>query len=140
MASLEKRPSSSSSACRIRSSWSCSTNVKSTIKLWHPATEIRFTSSKISDQTGRAHRQKVIHLCFSSFDRTHFNYEQPASGHMSFRKGEVFHVVDTLYKGVVGAWQAFRVGELTLQPTFFHSSSSSPPKVSYFVRMMDRFD
>lgn len=45
-------------------------------------------------------------------DRTHFNYEQPASGHMSFRKGEVFHVVDTLYKGVVGAWQAFRVGEL----------------------------
>jgi hypothetical protein len=45
------------------------------------------------------------------FDRTHFNYEQPASGHMAFRKGEVFHVVDTLYKGVVGAWQAFRVGE-----------------------------
>jgi hypothetical protein len=31
---------------------------------------------------------------------------------MAFRKGEVFHVVDTLYKGVVGAWQAFRVGEL----------------------------
>lgn len=30
---------------------------------------------------------------------------------MSFRKGEVFHVVDTLYKGVVGAWQAFRVGQ-----------------------------
>ena len=49
---------------------------------------------------------------WKSFDRTHFNYEQPASGHMAFRKGEVFHVVDTLYKGVVGAWQAFRVGEL----------------------------
>ena len=31
---------------------------------------------------------------------------------MSFRKGEVFHVVDTLYKGVVGAWQAFRVGKV----------------------------
>ena len=31
---------------------------------------------------------------------------------MAFRKGEVFHVVDTLYKGVVGAWQAFRVGDL----------------------------
>lgn len=52
-------------------------------------------------------------------DRTHFNYEQPASGHMSFRKGEVFHVVDTLYKGVVGAWQAFRVGECY---TFFFDS------------------
>ena len=30
---------------------------------------------------------------------------------MAFRKGEVLHVVDTLYKGVVGAWQAFRVGK-----------------------------
>ncbi|XP_046452173.1 tight junction protein ZO-1-like isoform X4 [Daphnia pulex] len=46
----------------------------------------------------------------SFYVKTHFNYEQPASGHMAFRKGEVFHVVDTLYKGVVGAWQAFRVG------------------------------
>lgn len=53
---------------------------------------------------------KFVFYCCSS-TRTHFNYEQPASGHMSFRKGEVFHVVDTLYKGVVGAWQAFRVGE-----------------------------
>ena len=43
-------------------------------------------------------------------DRTHFNYEQPANGHMAFRKGEVLHVVDTLFKGVVGAWQAYRVG------------------------------
>lgn len=58
---------------------------------------------------------KFSNVLFNSFfpaDRTHFNYEQPASGHMAFRKGEVFHVVDTLYKGVVGAWQAFRVGEL----------------------------
>lgn len=47
----------------------------------------------------------------SFYVKTHFNYEQPAGGHMSFRKGEVFHVVDTLHKGVVGAWQAYRVGK-----------------------------
>lgn len=50
----------------------------------------------------------------SFYVKTHFNYEQPAGGHMSFRRGEVFHVVDTLHKGVVGAWQAYRVGELRL--------------------------
>ena len=45
-----------------------------------------------------------------AIDRTHFNHDEPSSGHMTFRKGEVFHVVDTLYKGVVGSWHAFRVG------------------------------
>jgi tight junction protein 1 len=28
---------------------------------------------------------------------------------MSFRKSDVFHVVDTLHNGVVGAWQVFRM-------------------------------
>jgi len=46
----------------------------------------------------------------SFYVKTHFNHDQTTSGQMSFRKGEVFHVVDTLYKGVVGSWQAFRVG------------------------------
>lgn len=31
---------------------------------------------------------------------------------MSFKKSDVFHVVDTLHNGVVGSWQAFRMGEL----------------------------
>lgn len=64
-------------------------------------------------------------LHFPPFDRTHFNYEQPASGHMAFRKGEVFHVVDTLYKGVVGAWQAFRVGELPRSASLLFSIQTS---------------
>lgn len=29
---------------------------------------------------------------------------------MSFRSGDVFHVVDTLHNGVVGSWQVFRIG------------------------------
>ena len=30
---------------------------------------------------------------------------------MSFRKGDVFHVVDTLHNGVVGSWQVYRIGK-----------------------------
>ena len=33
---------------------------------------------------------------------------------MSFKKSDVFHVVDTLHNGVVGSWQAFRMGERLL--------------------------
>lgn len=29
---------------------------------------------------------------------------------MSFRSGDVFHVMDTLHNGVVGSWQVFRIG------------------------------
>ncbi|XP_076382260.1 zonula occludens-like protein polychaetoid isoform X2 [Megalopta genalis] len=42
--------------------------------------------------------------------KTHFHYEQPQKGEMSFRSGDVFHVVDTLHNGVVGSWQVFRIG------------------------------
>ncbi|KAI5747103.1 hypothetical protein M8J77_011004 [Diaphorina citri] len=42
--------------------------------------------------------------------KTHFNYDQPEKGEMSFRKGDVFHVIDTLHNGVVGSWQVFRIG------------------------------
>ncbi|KAF6216855.1 hypothetical protein GE061_001205 [Apolygus lucorum] len=42
--------------------------------------------------------------------KAHFNYEQPNKGEMSFRKGDIFHVVDTLHNGVVGSWQVFRIG------------------------------
>jgi hypothetical protein len=45
--------------------------------------------------------------------RAHFNYDQPNKGEMSFRKGDVFHVVDTLHNGVVGSWQVFRIGKWT---------------------------
>lgn len=42
--------------------------------------------------------------------KAHFNYNHTEHGEMSFKIGEVFHVVDTLYGGVVGSWQAFKVG------------------------------
>ena len=48
---------------------------------------------------------------FDRVCRTHFNYEQSSKNELSFRKGDIFHVVDTLNLGVVGAWQVFRIGE-----------------------------
>ncbi|KAK9883620.1 hypothetical protein WA026_001793 [Henosepilachna vigintioctopunctata] len=42
--------------------------------------------------------------------KTHFHYDDPAKGEMSFRSGEIFHVIDTLYNGVVGCWQVFKIG------------------------------
>ncbi|XP_019880421.1 tight junction protein ZO-1 isoform X2 [Aethina tumida] len=46
----------------------------------------------------------------SFYIKTHFHYENPAKGEMSFRSGDTFHVIDTLYNGVVGCWQVFRIG------------------------------
>ncbi|XP_018564765.1 tight junction protein ZO-1 isoform X2 [Anoplophora glabripennis] len=46
----------------------------------------------------------------SFYIKTHFHYENPAKGEMSFRSGDIFHVIDTLYNGVVGCWQVFRIG------------------------------
>merc|ERR1719458_2187061 len=46
----------------------------------------------------------------SFYIKAHFNYEQPEkTDEMAFRKSDVFHVVDTLHNGVVGAWQVFRM-------------------------------
>lgn len=41
--------------------------------------------------------------------RVHFDYRQPEHGEMSFSHGEVFHITETLYQGVVGSWQAARL-------------------------------
>lgn len=49
-------------------------------------------------------------ICICAQRRTHFDYEQPNKGEMSFCKGDVFHVMDTLHNGVVGSWQVFRIG------------------------------
>ncbi len=43
--------------------------------------------------------------------RAHFDYDQPIKGEMSFRKGDIFHVTDTLHNNVVGSWQVYRIGE-----------------------------
>nr|XP_032522692.1 tight junction protein ZO-1-like [Danaus plexippus plexippus] len=42
--------------------------------------------------------------------KTHFHYTEPTEGEMSFRCGDVFHVLDTLHNGTVGAWQVYRIG------------------------------
>ena len=47
----------------------------------------------------------------SFYIRAHFNYDQNDKGEMNFKKSDVFHVVDTLHNGVVGSWQAFRMGK-----------------------------
>merc|ERR1719474_1714264 len=39
----------------------------------------------------------------SFYIKAHFNYEQTEKGEMSFKKSDVFHVVDTLHNGVVGS-------------------------------------
>ncbi|CAH1098494.1 unnamed protein product [Psylliodes chrysocephalus] len=46
----------------------------------------------------------------SFYIKTHFHYDNPAKGEMPFRSGDIFHVIDTLYNGVVGCWQVFRIG------------------------------
>ncbi|XP_065163753.1 tight junction protein ZO-1 isoform X5 [Atheta coriaria] len=46
----------------------------------------------------------------SFYIKTHFHYDTPAKGEMSFRSGDIFRVIDTLYNGVVGCWQVYRIG------------------------------
>ncbi|KAF5291383.1 hypothetical protein FQR65_LT01693 [Abscondita terminalis] len=46
----------------------------------------------------------------SFFIKTHFHYEHSVKGEMSFRSGDIFQVIDTLYNGVVGCWQVYRIG------------------------------
>ncbi|CAG0898657.1 unnamed protein product, partial [Cyprideis torosa] len=41
--------------------------------------------------------------------RAHFDYENPAQGEMGFKRGDIFHVLDTLHNGVVGSWQVTKI-------------------------------
>ncbi|XP_077187518.1 tight junction protein ZO-3 isoform X1 [Paroedura picta] len=47
----------------------------------------------------------------SFYIRTHFDFEKDAPSGLSFTRGEVFHVLDTLYRGKVGSWLAVRMGK-----------------------------
>lgn len=40
--------------------------------------------------------------------RTHFEYEKEAPQSLSFTRGEIFKVTDTLYDGKLGNWLAIR--------------------------------
>ncbi|XP_075720245.1 tight junction protein ZO-3 isoform X2 [Rhinoderma darwinii] len=45
----------------------------------------------------------------SFYIRTHFDYEAEAPSGLSFTRGEIFHVLDTMYRGKLGSWLAVRV-------------------------------
>uniref|UniRef100_A0A8D0HGC4 Tight junction protein 3 n=1 Tax=Sphenodon punctatus TaxID=8508 RepID=A0A8D0HGC4_SPHPU len=47
----------------------------------------------------------------SFYIRTHFDFEKDAPSGLSFTRGDVFHVVDTLYRGKTGSWLAVRMGK-----------------------------
>lgn len=42
--------------------------------------------------------------------RTHFDYETEEPRGLNFTRGEVFRVLDTMYKGKIGNWLAVRMG------------------------------
>ncbi|XP_068775659.1 tight junction protein ZO-3 isoform X2 [Struthio camelus] len=46
----------------------------------------------------------------SFYIRTHFDFEKDAPSGLSFVRGEVFHVLDTMYRGKLGSWLAVRMG------------------------------
>ncbi|KAG9480664.1 hypothetical protein GDO78_012239 [Eleutherodactylus coqui] len=45
----------------------------------------------------------------SFYIRTHFDYEAETPSGLSFTRGEIFHVLDTMYRGKLGTWLAVRV-------------------------------
>uniref|UniRef100_A0A670XUH1 Tight junction protein 3 n=1 Tax=Pseudonaja textilis TaxID=8673 RepID=A0A670XUH1_PSETE len=47
----------------------------------------------------------------SFYIRTHFDFEKDTPSALSFTRGEVFHVVDTIYRGKLGSWLALRIGK-----------------------------
>ncbi|CAG2104772.1 unnamed protein product, partial [Medioppia subpectinata] len=46
----------------------------------------------------------------SFYIRVHFTYDSAGKGELAFHFGEVFHVIDTLFNGVVGSWLVYRLG------------------------------
>ncbi|XP_061190159.1 tight junction protein ZO-1-like isoform X3 [Saccostrea echinata] len=46
----------------------------------------------------------------SFYIRTHFEYQAKDVGELSFTIGDIFHIKDTLFRGVVGYWLAMRIG------------------------------
>ena len=78
----------------------------------------------------------VVH----SYFRAHFNNDAPEKSEMPFRKSDVFHVVDTLHDGVVGAWQVccisifnhFKAGRPRRTLTVTRSDPINPEVLYYY--------
>ncbi|KAM8795115.1 tight junction protein ZO-3 [Eudromia elegans] len=47
----------------------------------------------------------------SFYIRTHFDFEKDTPSGLSFVRGDVFHVLDTMYRGKLGSWLAVRMGK-----------------------------
>ncbi|NXB72147.1 ZO3 protein, partial [Donacobius atricapilla] len=47
----------------------------------------------------------------SFYIRTHFDFEKDTPSGLSFVRGDVFHVLDTMYRGRLGSWLAVRMGK-----------------------------
>lgn len=69
---------------------------------------------------------------FSHF-RAHFDYDQPSKGEMSFRKGDIFHVTDTLLNNVVGSWQVYRIGKFQFLFEIFSRRCTEQWLSTYFM-------
>lgn len=56
--------------------------------------------------------KKIIksNLADNFYIRTHFDHEADNPIGLSFTRGEVFRVVDTMYRGKLGNWLAVRMG------------------------------
>ncbi|NWI70604.1 ZO3 protein, partial [Todus mexicanus] len=46
----------------------------------------------------------------SFYVRAHFDFEKDTPSGLSFVRGDVFHVLDTMYRGRLGSWLAVRMG------------------------------
>uniref|UniRef100_A0A8C5X744 Tight junction protein 3 n=1 Tax=Malurus cyaneus samueli TaxID=2593467 RepID=A0A8C5X744_9PASS len=46
----------------------------------------------------------------SFYIRTHFDFEKDTPSGLSFVRGDMFHVLDTMYRGRLGSWLAVRMG------------------------------
>ncbi|XP_053855225.1 tight junction protein ZO-3 isoform X1 [Vidua macroura] len=46
----------------------------------------------------------------SFYIRTHFDFDKDTPSGLSFVRGDVFHVLDTMYRGRLGSWLAVRMG------------------------------
>ncbi|TST35113.1 Tight junction protein ZO-1 [Bagarius yarrelli] len=72
----------------------------------------RTVQRRLSDWKVKVYRRIVESDVGDSFYiRTHFEYEKESPYGLSFNKGEVFRVVDTLCNGKLGSWLAIRIGK-----------------------------
>lgn len=71
--------------------------------------------------------------------RVHFDHEKPENGELSFYKGDIFQVTDTLYNGTVGSWQAVKVSSPMTAVSEPHKAVDSAMTKGVFLYFRDLF-